>query len=156
MIIDFINNWNCYSKGNREVWREAFDFIASVNIYTEEKKYFLRGDEMFAMVQGYETKPILEGDIEIHRRYADIHSLILGNESVYYSPIKLLEQKQDFTPTSDDVLYSFQQDQSIPFHLSPGIFALFFPEEGHMPAINNGRPEKVKKVLIKIDKKLLL
>ncbi|CAL1520745.1 YhcH/YjgK/YiaL family protein [Chitinophaga sp. MM2321] len=155
MIVDFINNWHCYSKGNQEVWREAFDFIASVTPDTEAKKYSIRGDELFALVQDYNTKPVNDGSIEIHRQYADIHVLISGKELIYYSSIALLEQIKDFTPQSDDVLYTFKEDKSIGIPLLPGMFALFLPEEGHMPAINLDASNRIKKVLIKVHKDLL-
>ena len=46
MIMDCLTNWKCYSNGNQKVWREAFDFIASGDSETEEKKYLLLGDEL--------------------------------------------------------------------------------------------------------------
>ncbi len=155
MILDFLVNWKKYAKNNETIWKEAFDFIASLNVDAEEKKYFIRGDDFFAFVQGYETQPASEGKIEMHRNYLDIHAVISGSELVYYSPVNDLELIEDFTPGSDDLLFSFRPNLSSGFRLYPGRFALFFPEEGHLTRIQlYEKPERIKKVVLKIDKKL--
>ncbi len=129
MILDFSANWKMYAKNNETIWKEAFGFIDSLNIDAEEKKYFIRGDDFFAFVQGYETQPASDGKIEMHCNYLDIHAVISGSELVYYSPVKDLELIEDFTPASDDLLFSFQPDLANSFRLYPGKFALFFPGE---------------------------
>jgi YhcH/YjgK/YiaL family protein len=156
MILDYIDNWKCYSKGNLSIWQEAFDFIASVTAETEETKYTIQGDSFFAFVQGYETHSIENGKIEAHRDYIDIHSLITGSELVHYSSLASLELFEDFTPKSDDLLYLFNPATANSFQLYPGRFALFFPEEGHMTRVQTGpNPERIKKVVLKIAKELL-
>lgn len=155
MILDFLKNWNHYAKGNEQIWKEAFDFIASIDVDAEERKYTLRGDDFFAFVQGYETHPLSQGKIEIHRDYLDIHAMITGSEDIHYSPVDDLELIEDFTPESDDLLYAFEPAVASDFQLYPGQFALFFPEEGHMTRIQSaGKPEGVKKVVLKIHKRL--
>jgi len=156
MILDFLTNWKCYARGNEQVWKEAFDFINSLDGDTEEKRFSVHDDAIFAFVQGYETHPVSEGKIEIHRDYIDIHSIITGREMVYYSPVASLELLEDFTPGSDDLLYSYKPEEATGFQLSPGRFALFFPEEGHMTRIQiSETPERIKKVVLKIAKGLL-
>ncbi len=155
MILDFSTNWKHYAKGNEEIWKEAFDFIASLDADTEEKKYTIRGESLYAFVQGYETLPASQGKIEIHRDFLDIHAIITGNELVYCSAVNDLELIEDFTPNSDDLLYYFNPEIANSFKLYPGRFALFFPEEGHMTRIQSPeKPARIKKVVLKIDKAL--
>lgn len=155
MILDFLINWKCYARGNDQVWNEAIDFIKSINGDAEEKRYSIRGDAMFAFVQGYETCSVNEGKIEIHRDYIDVHSIITGRELVYYSPVSSLELLEDLTPASDDLLYSYKPEEATSFQLYPGRFTMFFPEEGHMTRIQISKtPERIKKVVLKISKEL--
>lgn len=156
MILDNLANWECYSRGNQQLWKEAIDFIASVTPETEESKYTIQGDSFFAFVQGYETHHIDKGKIEAHSDFVDIHSIITGSEFVYYSPVTSLELFEDFRPGSDDLLYLYRPETANSFQLYPGRFALFFPEEGHMTRIQTGPyPERLKKVVLKIAKELL-
>lgn len=156
MILDFSKNWKCYAKENSVVWKTAFDFIASVNQDTELGKYTIQDEDFHAFVQGYDTIPQEVGKIEIHYDFIDIHAVISGGESVYYSPVNSLELIEDFRPGSDDLLYKFKPEIATSFELRPGQFAMFLPEEGHMTRIQiAGNSERVKKVVIKVAKYLI-
>lgn len=158
MIFDLCGNIAGYSKNNKKVWRAAFDFIAKVTPEMEDGKYHLQGDDLFGIVQSYDTKPLIEGKIEIHRRYIDIQTIIVGTERIFYSPICMLDELTSYSEEKDCAFYRFMPDVATEFRLSPGKFMMFFPEEGHMPCICNvdGASAKVKKVVMKIDKKLLV
>ncbi len=156
MILDFLTNWRYYSRGNELVWKEAIDFIKSIDHNAEEKKYDIRGDAMFAFVQGYETYSVEKGTIECHMNYIDVHSVIVGRELLYYSPIASLDLIKDYRPQSDDLEYSFNPQKATGFELYPGQFAIFFPEEGHMTHVQVSKiPEPVTKVVLKISTDLI-
>ncbi len=155
MILDFTQNWKHYAKGNIQVWQKAFDFIHTAGTDMEEKKYTIDGDHVFAFVQGYNTLPEVEGKIEMHRDYLDIHAVWSGVEQVYYSPVQELDLVKDYTPQSDDLLYDFKKDIATGFRLCAGKFALFFPGEGHLTRIQAcGDATRVKKVVVKIHRSL--
>jgi len=158
MIFDFCGNIASYSKNNKKVWNAAFDFIAAVTPDMEDGKYHLQGDNLFGIVQSYDTKPLAEGKMEIHRRYIDIQTIIVGTERIFYSPVGMLDELTPYSEENDCALFRFMPDVAAEFRLSPGKFLMFFPEEGHMPCIckADGVSGKVKKVVMKIDKKLLV
>ena len=51
MIIDHIRNWEQYSFG--PAWEIAFDFLSGLKPDAEEKKYWLDGEAVYAMVMSY-------------------------------------------------------------------------------------------------------
>ena len=156
MIYGYCADWRLYAGCHEVVWRTAFDFIAKVEATTPAGKYPLQGDELFALVQEYDTVACADSKIEMHYRYLDIHVVLTGAEKVLYAPTDALQMVKDYRPMSDDVLYSFDSTAASMFVLKPGQFVLFFPEEGHMPrGMVGGSSVKVKKIVIKMDVALL-
>lgn len=156
MILDSLENWPYYAKGNTEVWNKVVDFLKSVSGETEPGKYEIQGDQVFAFVQEFDTIPIENGKIEIHCDFIDVHYVIKGPEVLFYSPVQTLDLIEDFRPASDDLLYTFQPDIAVRISLAPGQFVMFLPKEGHMTRISYcSNPSHVKKVVVKIFKELI-
>ncbi|MFA7174902.1 MAG: YhcH/YjgK/YiaL family protein [Kiritimatiellia bacterium] len=152
MIYDVCKNWSLYAGNNQAVWQEVFTFIVSVDISTPLGKHTLKGDKLFAIVQEYDTIPLAGAMMEMHHRYLDIHVMVSGREKVYQSPVDMLQLIKDYRPDSDDVIYTFNPSGANEILIQPGQFILFFPQECHMPRVMAcDAPEKVKKVVIKID-----
>jgi YhcH/YjgK/YiaL family protein len=74
MIADLLERWTLYFES--PIWRDAFEFVQSLDADAEEKRYDLRGDDLFVIVAGYETKPPAEAVFEAHQRYIDIQTLL--------------------------------------------------------------------------------
>src|ERR1700742_638390 len=53
----------------------------------EVGRYPIDGDEVFAIVNEYTTKPSSECDPESHQEYADIQIMIRGRENFGYAPL---------------------------------------------------------------------
>ncbi len=104
------------------------------------------GDKMFALVQEYGTKPVEQGMWEAHRKYIDFQHMVIGKERMGFANIKTMQlgeyvPEKDFQPMTG---FGSQMD------ISAGHFAIFFPEDGHMPGLMVTLPEMIKKVVIKI------
>ncbi len=101
----------------------------------------------FAMVSEYDSRPLSECFIECHRKYIDIQLLTRGREGVGYCRRDAgrelpYDAEKDFLKLEGEVAR---------FTLEPGAFAIFFPDDGHMPMIRLGEiPAAVKKVVFKI------
>ncbi|MCP3965782.1 MAG: DUF386 domain-containing protein [Lentisphaerae bacterium] len=156
MIFDHCMNWKNYAYGDNKAFEKAFEFLANLEPDCEDGRIDIDGDSMFAMVQGYSTKPIEEGKIEIHKRYIDIQALLSGTERIFYSSVMSLKEDGEFSDENDCGFFEYVPEQAIELKIAPGTFAVFMPEEGHMPCIS---PEcgsnEVKKVVVKIDSALL-
>jgi YhcH/YjgK/YiaL family protein len=146
MIIDQINNSHLYYALHPRI-RPAFEYInrndlSSLNV----GKYEIDGENLFAMVQQYNSKPKEQGFWEAHRRYMDLQMLIMGTEVIGYANIDRLTQgvfdaKKDFLPLFGEGDF---------LTLQTGSFALLLPQDAHMPGIASQSPALVKKMVIKI------
>jgi len=149
MIIDSLEQSSFYNFG--PAWKKTFKFLNDIDLSLGLGKHVIDGENVFAIVSEYETKPRAEGRFEAHRKYVDIQFLLSGRERLGWAAL------EDLTP---EVLYDPERDveflKSLPeiptiSTLKPGMFIAFFPEDGHMPGLTCAvKPESVKKVVVKI------
>jgi YhcH/YjgK/YiaL family protein len=150
MIIDSIKNSPLYPYG--ELWEKAFDFLRAATPELEAGRYVLDGDTLFASVDNYETKARNGAKPETHRQYIDIQVMLSGREIFEIFPADALETCEPYTADRDLEFYSLpEQPAPIRFTLVPGQFAVFFPEDAHMPGLRTGTAaEPVQKIVIKV------
>jgi YhcH/YjgK/YiaL family protein len=112
-------------------------------------KYQAEGDEIYYIVQRYKTKPVEEGKLEAHRKYIDIQFVASGQECFGYAPLKGLREKVAYDDEKDVAFFEVPQNISMT-KLSAGMFAVFFPEDVHMPCLRVAGPEAVVKIVVKV------
>ena len=103
-----------------------------------------------AIVSEYETKTENEHGYEAHRKNIDIQYLLSGEERIACLPIERLKETKAYNEETDAAFYAadlMPQEMTI----GNGYFAIFFPQDGHMPQLCVDKPKKVKKVVIKIE-----
>ena len=154
MIVDRLENWSQYPFG--EAWKEAFDFLGALTPDAEEKKYLLLRDTLFAGIDRYETRPLETAVLEAHRKYIDVQVLLQGRETIDWYPLDGLNVKTPYDPATDVEFYHRPETLPTRILLTPGTFAVFFPQDAHSPQIVAGQPEFVKKTVVKIGVDLLL
>lgn len=154
MIFDEFRNFQRYGAVAPEAWRLIAEFLNRIDEKTEIGRYELDGDRVYATVQHYATHPADTSKLEYHRRYADIQLLLSGRETIYVRPLNGLIETMPYDEKLDVGFYELNSDGAVSLPLSAGNFALFLPEEGHMPGV--GVPDReVIKVVVKIDVSLL-
>lgn len=154
MILDRIENHAFYPFGS--AWKAAFDFLKTVTPEMEDKKYTLQGDGLYAAVASYSTKARDVAKLETHRKYVDIQVLISGTEIIEFFHENGLTVKVPYNPEKDITFYEAPENPLAQMTLTPGQFAVFFPEDAHMPCLTTGNSaQPVKKVVIKIAADLL-
>jgi len=125
----------------------AFAFLAGRDFSADPPgRIELQGDALYALVQEYTTKPAEAGQWEAHRRYIDVQYLVRGCERIGFAPVETLQAgayipEKDFLPLSGP---------GSSLDLSAGYFAVFYPEDAHMPGLAVKGPESVKKVVVKV------
>ena len=113
-------------------------------------KYEVQGEDIFYVVDEYETKPVEEGRLEIHRKYLDIQYIVSGNECIGHTPLEDLTEETPYDSKTDLAFYEYESKMS-KLVLKQGMFAIFWPNEPHMPGRRIGNTlEKVKKIVVKI------
>lgn len=115
-----------------------------------EGRYEVQGDDLFFIVQEYATAPFEQGRLEIHQKYLDIQFIASGRECIGYAPLEGLLELETYSDLKDIAFYSSNRPVSR-LVLETGMFAVFFPQEPHMPGRQAAdRPESVKKIVVKI------
>lgn len=113
-------------------------------------RYELDGENLFAMIQEYETKDREQCLYESHKLYGDIQYMVSGEEMIYAADVSRLHVVEDRTP-QEDILFYEQQEEDAMLHLRPDMYALFLPQDGHMPCCTCGRVQKVRKIVFKFE-----
>jgi len=149
MIIDQLKNHSLYPFGN--AWKLSFDFLNTLSPDTEDKKYNIQGDDIFAIVSSYMTRSPENAIIETHRKYLDIQTLLSGSERIECSSKDGLEIQTAYDESKDAEFYKHNRLRNIKVDIFPGTFVVFFPKDAHMPSLMiDHRPELVKKAVIKL------
>src|SRR5205823_949045 len=112
-------------------------------------RYDIDGDDVFALVQTYDTVPSTEKKYESHRVYADIQYVAEGSELIYYTPIAGLRPTMAYDEVKDYLLYS-DPVAATPLLLEPGCFAIFYAQDGHKPGCVHNAANRIKKAVIKV------
>jgi YhcH/YjgK/YiaL family protein len=146
MVIDKIENYRLYSNLTKRL-AKGFEFITTTDLTTiEPGKYQIDGDDIFAIVQEYDTKEEHDSVLEGHHKYIDIQYVIQGVELMGFTPLK----DQVAVEENLEKDYTFYTGETSMLRVEEGMFTLFFPEDLHRPGVKAGQISKVKKVVVKV------
>ena len=148
MIFDTLKNNENY-KGLGRVYT-ALKFLAETDFNKMDLgRYELDGDNIYYMVQSYNTDP--EKTIsEAHKKYIDIQFVLTGREFIDLCPAEELEITEDRLST-DDIAFFKNGEAYSRADLTEGAFVIIFPEEAHRPCVApDGKGVKVRKAVAKI------
>lgn len=147
MIIDTLENCSRYESLHPR-FKAAFDFLKRPEtVNAPIGRFDLDGDALYASTQAYETKPIHEGKLEAHRKYIDIQFILEGEEFIGYAPLKNQTPVKPFEADKDVGFYDGEAWFTL---LRKGMFAIFFPEDAHLPGRYTEKQSHVKKIVVKI------
>lgn len=146
MISDILQNALSYNLNRR--LNKALKWLITTDL-TELKAdgCQIEKNKIFVVIKEYQTKQLAECKWEAHKKFIDIQLLLSGSEQIAYADINDLEigeyiEEKDFLAL---------KGKGKLLTLTPGMFAIFWPQDGHMPGIAiNDSPEKVKKLVIKV------
>ena len=104
-----------------------------------------------AIVSEYETKAVNENGYEAHKQYIDIQYLLAGTEKVCCLSIECLSEIKPYRDDIDATFYKEADIHAQEILLGNGYFAIFYPNDGHMPGISSLDNVVVKKIVIKVE-----
>lgn len=134
------------------VWTRALEGLARLTPEDPDATLDWMPDQrMFVMVQGYTTEPRESCRFEAHRRYIDIQLMLAGEEIIEIAPLDTLEVDTPFEPDRDVGFFKTPAAPCTQLVLRPGDFAIFFPEDAHMPKVRVSAPCPLRKAVVKID-----
>lgn len=152
MIIDKITNLDKYMD-LKEIKDDILRFIEkSEKEQLPDGRYEIRGEDLFALVQSYQTRDLSEGRLESHVLYTDLQYIAKGEEVIYWHNIDELEVEEDKRPAADAIFYHVRQPKN-GCVLKNGMFGYYMPADGHMPCMRVDISVDVKKIVFKIKNK---
>ncbi len=149
MVLDTLANAARYESLNSR-FAKAFAFLRTVDGTQQLGRHDLDGDDCFALVQTYETKPVEKAKFEAHRKYIDVQFIHSGRETILWAPLaSMKEETMAYSEEKEAALWKLVPDVT-PLHMSAGHFAILFPEDAHAPCIEWEKPDQVFKVVVKV------
>ena len=146
MVIDNLRNLRDY-ESLHPLFAKAFDFIEHTDLKAlGPGKIVLIEDELFVNVCQWGPKTKEEAKLETHDEYIDVHVPITNGEVMGYTQRCDLPEAE-YDAAVDMTLYEGLATDYIT--VNPGMFTLFFPEDGHAPGITT---TGLKKIIIKVKK----
>jgi YhcH/YjgK/YiaL family protein len=149
MITDVLEQSSRYSSLHPH-FAAAFKFLKQLPTDQPTGRHDLDGDNCFALVQFYTTKPLAQAAFEAHKKYIDIQFIQSGRETILWAPLSSLPQVTKPYIAEKDIAFFATPPHTVPVHLQAGQFTIFFPEDGHAPGVEYGGATEVRKVVIKI------
>jgi YhcH/YjgK/YiaL family protein len=146
MVIDTLDNFGKYAAMN-SLFGEVVKFLKENDLNKlDSGKYEIVGKDLFVNITTAKGKTPDEAVLETHVKMIDIQIPLDGPETFGYTPLCRLPEApynadKDITKYPDLMAESFVDCQ-------PGMFAIFFPQDGHAPCISMA--EGIKKAIFKV------
>ena len=147
MIIDSIENASKYFSVH-PLFKKAFEYIQQTDLINApvEKTDIAEGLKAIISNSPGKTKEVSLEKFECHNKNIDIQFCINGVETIGWKPRKkCTSPKGEYNDEKDVLFYNDVPDTY--FQLTNQQFAIFFPEDVHVPMIGNG---EIKKLVIKV------
>jgi YhcH/YjgK/YiaL family protein len=148
MILDILDNADLYATLNTR-FPEAFAFLRRADLSSLPVGRVDIDGPLYAMVAKGPGRAPMDALMETHDAYIDIHYLLGGSETIGWKARADLGPADETNGADDprsDV--TFYKDKPIAWtSLSPGMFAIDFPADAHMPMLSGG---EIHKVVVKV------
>ena len=146
MIIDKIENIEKYASIN-PIFPKAIAYLKTVDINAlEVSKTTIVESELMMNVALAKPKTKETARLETHCKFIDIQIPITGEEIMGYTPTADCQPKDAAYDSAKDITFYEGPAESY-ITVKPGMFAIFFPEDGHAPGIT---PVELKKIIFKV------
>ena len=146
MIIDTLDNLGKY-QGINPLFADVVEFLKKNDLNVmEDGKYPIKGKDLFLNLTTTKGKAPDEAEVETHVKMIDIQIPLDGPETYGYTPLCNLPE-EEYNEEKDITKYPGLMAESF-IDCQPGMFAVFFPQDGHAPCITMA-PE-IRKAIFKV------
>lgn len=146
MILDTLKNAGMYYCLGEKI-EKGLKYLQETDLFALKEGRNDIEDGLFGMVSSYDTKPLEEGFWEAHRKYVDIQYVFAGAERMGYANIDSLTTSKPYDESSD--FHGLDGDGDL-VTVHEGEFALFTPQDAHMPGLVVDSPKNVRKIILKV------
>ena len=145
MIIDTLDNLGKYATVNPQ-FAKAIEYLEATDLKAQEVgKVELQGKDLVVNFSVAKGKTKEQAMLETHRNFIDIQIPLSCTEVMGYTPACNLPDGE-YNAEKDITKFALPSEAYIPVH--PGMFAIFFPQDGHAPCITD--EESIRKVVVKV------
>ncbi len=142
MILDVLDNAQRYLTLNPG-FAKAVEFLLRPDLKElPVGKYEIDGDRVYATVSKDPGRKKADALLETHDRYIDIQLVMAGTDDMGWKPRSACKQPSGAYDQERDVQF-FADEPDAWLATKSGSFAIFFPEDAHMPLISPGQLHKV-------------
>jgi biofilm protein TabA len=136
MILDVLENAHRYLA-------KAFDFLLRSDLKVlPVGQYKIDGENIYAIVAKDAGRKKEDALLETHEKYIDIQLVLAGTDDMGWKSKSLCKQPTGgYDQKTDEQLFADKPDAWL--STKSGAFAIFFPEDAHMPLISSGHLHKV-------------
>lgn len=145
MIIDTIDHLWKYRRINSYIGEAALFLTAHDFLTWKDGKNLIDGGAFYSNLTTARGRSKEEATMETHRRFIDIQVPLDKEETYGYTPLADLPEAE-YNEEKDITKYPGVAAQSY-VTCKPGMFAMFFPEDGHAPCIGEG---DIRKIILKL------
>lgn len=148
MIVDTLGHLLKDEAAYGEKIQRGLQFLRDTDFVGQAAGRHEVNEEMFYFINEYTTKAAEECFWEAHRIHLDLHYILEGTERIGYAAIGQLDVRDDYSAEKDAVFFTGALNSAVT--AGPGALVVCYPQDGHMTGIEAGRPEAVRKVVLKI------
>lgn len=146
MIIDTLDNLGKY-QGINPLFADVVEFLKKNDLNVmEDGKYPIKGKDLFLNLTTAKGKAPDEAEVETHVKMIDIQMPLDGPETYGYTPLCNLPE-EEYNAEKDVTMYPGLMAESF-IDCQPGMFAIFFPQDGHAPCITMA--SEIRKAIFKV------
>ncbi|WP_319466127.1 YhcH/YjgK/YiaL family protein [uncultured Pseudodesulfovibrio sp.] len=146
MIIDTLENADKYICLNPR-FATAFAVLRRSNLACfNEGRLEIDGDDVYAIIAKGPGRKRADAQLETHDKYIDIQYVINGTDTIGWKSRQELGDPTDNSDPQNDVAF-YDDEPSAWSAVGPGMFGIYFPEDGHMPMISDN---ELHKAIIKV------
>lgn len=146
MIVDKIENAGLYFSVSPRI-KKALEFLQTVGKDGLSEKVEIDGADVYAFPAQYTSKKREDSVWEAHRNFIDVQYIVDGNECIGYEYLENLTVTEEYDENKDALLL---EGDGTMVKCSGGTFMVLFPDDAHMPGVQDSGPCEMKKVIVKI------
>lgn len=146
MILDILENVHRYPALHKG-FAKAFDFLMRPDLKElPVGKYEIDADRVYAIVSKEHGRRKEDALLEAHNKYIDIQFVLAGTDDMGWKPRSSCKKPAgEYDQKGDEQI--FMDEPNAWITVQSGAFAIFFPEDAHMPLISS---DQIHKVVVKV------
>ena len=148
MIYDQIKNLGNYRGLNANL-DCAIDYIEQNDLnQLAEGKHPIDGDNAYVMIQSLSLKAPQEAKWETHEAYVDVQIALADGEFIAYAPKEDIKNWSEYDPVKERYI-AMSDYPGLVLPMRAGMFAIFFPDDGHKGGVRLGEVAQLRKAVVK-------